>query len=680
MKHEALVRHIEAAGPEQLRALARLVLELSGYATSRTTDGPYDGGIDVVTGTAAGSPLPMAVAVSIENDWRKKLSKDVAAARQDPRIKKVLYISSRRIPEGSFRTVQKQLEDTSGIHVDRIDQQGIADLVMDHEGALARLLEILDLPTSGIRLPTTPEDRRRDAMYAYAFFAPEVHDFHKAIRDRSLVVALAQAGGSASIADLCGDAARLIGIDDKASMSLLLNDIDRLRQAGRIQGPNGTVVLAADERETMAALGALRQREEASLRELLLAHVDAAQLEPREDALDVLWQGLGPLLARHIGAPTALDDLRSRVRRLQRELQSHGLREGDLGDQFIAKAISLANDSELGRSLAAGSIYRALMRLDRGGLLRALDATSMAIVVDASVAIPMLCSLFHGSVDQRFFLVAEEFYRRSRQAGIVLQLPDVWLEEMASHLLRAPDYEQLLDDPDLRDSGNAYVAYFVASERVDFVDYLAQFGLTESLRGRDRIDARRAIETFLRRQLDHYGIEIVSTGGIPKQHIDRAQRNWTWTCHELGVDAREPILVEHDVRVLAWLAAHAERDPSRALMVATWDRVIRRARPESDSGGALDPLAIGELLSFVAGDRAHSMTARFASLLLTEAEAEHGARILDALVHIERERLSDAHLVQQARAFKQDYVRKREEQPSAKALGRAWETFKRRPA
>ncbi len=42
------------------------------------------------------------------------------------------------------------------------------------------------------------------------------------------------------------------------------------------------------------------------------------------------------------------------------------------------------------------------------------------------------------------------------------------------------------------------------------------------------------------------------------------------------------------------------------------------------------------------------MTARFASLQLTEPEAERGSAILDALVAIEHERLSDATLSRKA--------------------------------
>jgi hypothetical protein len=69
------------------------------------------------------------------------------------------------------------------------------------------------------------------------------------------------------------------------------------------------------------------------------------------------------------------------------------------------------------------------------------------------------------------------------------------------------------------------------------------------------------------------------------------------------------------------------------------------------------------------------MTARFAALQLTEAEAERGSAILDALVTIERENLSDAALSQKARAFKQEYLRGRGGQSSVAALERAWRAF-----
>lgn len=682
MKHETIARLIEAATPEQLKAIARIGLRLSGYAASRITDGPYDGGTDLVVEKASGGALPLAVAVSVERDWQKKLRKDVETARRNLGVQHVLFITSRRIPEGSFRTVQAELRDSSGVHVDRLDQQGITDLVMDNH-ALPELLGALDIPLGIEPSPTTAADRRRDAVYAYAFFAPEVHAFRKAMRERSLVVALAQSGGSARIDELCVDASRLLGMDVDDSMGLV-QDVDRLRQQGRIHGRNGTVAIAEDERETMAALWVLRQREEDVLRNDLKSHVDQAQLNSPEEVVELLLRGLGALVARHIGAPRALEALHTYVGRLRRELQSFGLPEGKQGDEFIERTIELVRNSEFGQSLAMGSVYQALTRLDRSALLRALDARSIAFVLDASVAIPMLCTLFHESVKQRFFVVAEELHRRSRGAGISLQLPDVWLEEMASHLLRARDYVALVDDEDLRQSKNAFVAYFALSRRfhdIDFGEFLGQFGLSEALVRRavmDRTGARRELEVFLGQQLVHYGITVVQTRASPR-HLDRAAKDWDWACHQLDVYDRQPILANHDRRVLAWLSESVEHEPTHALLIVTWDRVLRRARPENAPGGALDPLAISELLSFVSGSREPAITARFASLQLSEAEAERGSAILDTLIAIERNRLSDAELAQKARAFKQAYLQDQAIRLNVEELERAWRGFQGTP-
>jgi hypothetical protein len=206
---------------------------------------------------------------------------------------------------------------------------------------------------------------------------------------------------------------------------------------------------------------------------------------------------------------------------------------------------------------------------------------------------------------------------------------------------------------------------------------LARLALKLSGHAASRTGARRELEVFLRRQLVHYGVEVVPTP-TDKRHLDRAAQDWAWACHQLDIEGREPVLQRHDQRVLAWLSSTAEHDPNHAPLIVTWDRVLRRARPESAPGGALDPLATGELLSFVGGAREPPTTARFVSLQLTEVEAEKGATILDALIGIEHEGLSDAALAQKAQAFKQAYIHDQEIQSSAASLERAWRVFQSR--
>lgn len=628
--------------------------------------------------------MPLAVALSIESDWQKKLRDDASKVKRKLGVQRVLFISARRIPEGTFRSLQTELNDKLGIHVDRIDQQGIADLVMDSD-SLAKLLAILDIDVDTGPQALEPADRRRDAAYAYAFFSPAVHSFREVVREQSLLIALAHTGGSAKITDLYADAARLLGLraDDVVR---LLPDLERLLKQGRLRRFNGSVALTDGEKATLDALRTLRQREEAALRSELSGLLQAAGVRPTQEVLEVALRGLGALMLRHAGAPEALDDLRRQVLRLRRELQAFGFPEGARGDALIQQLVEVARTSALGKSLATGSLYRTLTSLQRDALLSALDARSISLVLDASVAIPMLCVRFHGSVKQRFFLVADELYSLARRQNIPLELPNVWLEEMASHLLRARDYQALasVGTEDLRLSQNAYVSYYAtarARHKVDdFGTFLASFGLTEALAQRARGDfhaARRQLETSLRRQLAHYGISSVETP-FTAAHLRQAERDWDWARHDLNIESRDQILERHDKQVLAWLAGRAEDDPSHAPLIVTWDRLLRRARPEGVPGGALDPLAVCELLSFVSGDEGPIETARFVGFWLTDLEAERGALILDSLVQLEKEHLSDAQLVQRAREFRTKYLDSRPDLSDVAALEQAWRSFRER--
>lgn len=153
MRPDSLARLIEAAEPDQLRQLARLVLRLTGYAQSRITDGAYDGGIDLRILAVDGRELPEGVAVSVEQKWQPKLRGAAAKAKAKLGLTGLRFISSRRIPEGSFRRVQREVHDQLGVYVDRIDQQDIADIVLDGN-ALSEVLGIF-----GIELPTGLQPR-----------------------------------------------------------------------------------------------------------------------------------------------------------------------------------------------------------------------------------------------------------------------------------------------------------------------------------------------------------------------------------------------------------------------------------------------------------------------------------------------------------------------------------------
>lgn len=675
MQFETLCSLIEASTPAQLRALAGLVLRLQGYQDSRVTDGPYDGGSDLRVLRNPGAPLPLAIQTSVEKKWQKKLREDAATIKKRLRLDRILFISSRRIPQATFLTVQAELIGDLGVSVTPIDQQSMASLIIEHH-ALPELLAILDIPASIAERPQRPADLRRDAAFAYAFFSPEVRSFRNVIRERSLLLALSNAGVELKIDDLCETAARLLGAP-MAAATQFGADVDRLRQSGRLLGRNGSVSLPDAERAELEALRALRAQEDRDLRAEVHDILARAQLSPLAEAVDVATEGLGALLLQQSGDLAALDDLREQLRRLRAELRAFGLPEGGRGEDVLASLVECARSSPLGRHLAAGSLYRAVTNLDRDALLRALDARTVSIVLDASVAIPMLCALYHGSVRQRFFLAAAELHRRAANLGFTLVLPEVWLEEMAAHLLRALDYTTLAqDEPEsLRLSRNAYVAYF-ANARAndsdeDFASFLESFGLTTTLVQRAAHDfhgARVALESCLRRELSRYQIGVVATPSTVR-NLQAAQRDWDWALLEIGVPQRADILIRHDTQVLAWLAGS---EATHTHLLVTWDKLIKKIRPDN----TLDPLAVSELLSFVRGEAMPTEGIRFAELWLTEAEAERSAVVLDTLVRIEKMNLSDARLARVARQFRAQYLAERRDLLDVVELERDWKTFR----
>lgn len=680
MQFEPLCSLIGAATPAQLSALALLVLRELGFTETAITDGPYDGGKDLLLLTLPAAPLPVAVQLSIEVKWRDKLTKEADKVKRKLQLDTMYFISSRRVPQGSFAAVNAELL-RAGIRVTLIDQQAIATMMITHH-RLAEALTALGLPELAGAPPVEPSDRRRDAAFAYAFFAPEVRAFRETIREQAVLLALLHAGGEAPVDELCEGAAQLLGARSDEAMRLRA-DVDRLRQSMRLLGRNGTVRLQADEKTTLTSLRGLRLGQEDALRQQIEALFSKEGMRPLADAVAAAMQRLGALLISQDRKLDSLGPIHAQLRTLRAELRAYGLRDGQRGEATLMALLELARSSPLGRQLSAGTLYQTLTALPRDTFLRALDARSAALILDASVAIPMLCALFQGSVQQRYFLAAEELHRRAKKLGFALHLPQVWLEELASHLLLALDYVALASaEPEgLRLSKNAYVAHF-ANTRRDHPDddlraYLARFGLTPQvarLASTDPPAARDQLQTFLRRQLAHYEIEVVETPCLAN-HLKQVERDWGWGLHKLGRDRGNDLLERHDKQVLAWLAGI---DPLHAPLLVTWDRLLKAVRPDDAPGGALDPLALCDLLALINDDALPTETLRFAGLCLAEAEAERSAAVLDALIAIEKSHLSDARLVQEALKFKSRYLRDHHETPIVAELTQAWTTL--RPA
>src|SRR5690606_36674788 len=103
-----------------------------------------------------------------------------------------------------------------------------------------------------------------------------------------------------------------------------------------------------------------------------------------------------------------------------------------------------------------------------------------------------------------------------RERGISCVVPAVYVEEMASHLLLALRFTDIVEEEvEIERSGNYFVAHFCSTRRVEgtqsrsrseYRQFLRAFG-AERLgdRSAERIRAQREITSILRR----YGFEVL---------------------------------------------------------------------------------------------------------------------------------------------------------------------------
>lgn len=695
MRHESLVKLIGSLDPAAFLEVARRCLLARGYQPA-LSDGPYDGGADFLVYVRGMERAPCAVQLSREKDWKKKLKEEAAKATRSG-FTTLLFISSRRLPYRNFLRVEDEIAQTSSIKLQKMDVQDIASLALDHG------FEVDILKAHGIAV--APADRRaferpryrRDAAYACAFFGSDARELRKVALQETICTVLTNADGRASRDSVVDQVALSLGLAAN-QRSQVVSSLDRLLQEGRIKGKNGDVTLEDKELGTRRSIQALAEADMNALR----AHVDA-YLEPfvkkkarLEAVRESIIEDIGALLmdtaARTSAAAadaSAFDGVRARLAHLQSTLDSVGV-DGDKRKRAVGDLARIASESQFGKHLLAGEIVLQLFHLRTSHLLRALEGRdAMSVVLDTSIAMPMLCNLLYAPVDQQYFVAARHVYEQLSAHGIPMLLPRDYLEEFASHLIEARDYMGIIDmDPDLRVSTNVFVAHYVAMKHADassaagFDGYLGAFGLGAGLAHGDFLSTRDTLMRRLERLLGQYhiGCEELRAQAAPRRRIEevvtRMQRE-----HELRgeqVFRRPKVVLDHDINTLGWLVGR-EADAHHAHVLCTWDRLHFEVRKEEQGDwDVLDPIALGDLLSLAASedDEVHLASPWVLALRFSEEDAARGAEVWDTLVRIEQQRMHDAALREQARAFKAAWLAEITQDQRARDLQQEWERWK----
>lgn len=584
----AIKTAIQNLEEKRFYSVALMYLERLGYKELNVIDGAGDGGRDVTC-----SRDDLRIQLSVRKDWDKKINEEAANTKTAGR-RHLIYVTNRIInPTAEQDFFERNFAYKGEVDVSIADLRRIST-ILTRPGVINRAYELL-----GMAVPQEIHaDPKEIAVSSVLMFSAEARELRDEIVEANVRAQLLRTQGMSekALKDTLADVLPGPSVDRDVAAA-----ISRLRVAKRISGSSTALNLTEEARAVMeAAETELRAARAADVTMLIqqtgLNAGDADEL--LNIALELLIRsrdldGAGPL-EEQLRSFLASHDLNRRRQKVYDALAS------------TSSARIRQHGQTLDRIFSTNTfdIYRALGR-----------RTSVTLVLDASVAMPVLFGLSFGSSRTRYGVSALALRDACKAHGISMVVPHAYLNEMAYHgLVRALDrldvYNALPEDAQrlLKSSGNAYLSHFAhisetlkaQGEVLTLKEFLDHFSIAP---GRPL----HTVENRLRTLLDGFGIKILTD-----VRYEQAVRN---RIVEAKPNEDKPV-IDHDAIVVTAL----KNDDAKGFVLATWDKVLINLVQDLTRVYADTPARVIDFLSMAGGQ---------------EFESEGSFELLSTLLHID---------------------------------------------
>ncbi|ARU28483.1 hypothetical protein [Cellvibrio sp. PSBB006] len=668
MNIETLARIIEGADISVFRSIAAILTPLIGLQDVDYCDGPYDGGKDFTLATMPANGVKIGIQISVEKGWQAKLEKDAAKLKSNFDSNVMYFISSRRIPEGSFEKVKESVFSKLGVTVNKYDNQAIATRLINYN----KVNEALALMGIQVDHDHASQSKylgpKNEAVSSLLLFDADSKDLRQRFFQSIIMSSLSRISGGESRDSLILNVKKNYSLDETQSVQIGAN-IDRLLQTGELISDKGVIRLADSvfnrfvglQKSTELELSILKSDFDRKISDLLESDVD---IETKSLLLENFLELVVHLSGKQYntyevssGDNVAFESINSIIEdKFGKEKSTSIFKE--LSDFFAS--------SEFCKHIACAKLYEAFLNTKSSHLINALGGTEdLNVYIDSSVFIPVICGVLFDKVSERFSQSGAALHQLIKDHKFKAIVPHDYMEEVASHLIEAcRDYKHIIEkDIDLSFSGNAFVSHYSNYRKkycdMRFEDYVKVFGARLSIISADMTDQqfysiRDRITTELsgiaarynflveKQQVEYFG-----------QQIDRLKE----FLFENNISKPE-VLIKHDARVITYLSGDYVRSGVVKLL-CTWDKLHSMINPEGASGYyVMHPIAIIDYLSLAKGgdeNRSVSHLLDFAAVQ-EEKDLELSAKIWDSIAKIESENLSDGQLILSAKEFKHKYM------------------------
>lgn len=661
MDQETIANHIKNLSKAKFDALAGLVLRNCYNFIPINVDGIGDGGSDIrLFSDQSDNQIARSIALQMtvqEKAWKDKAIKDARKSKEKLGATRYFFLSSRAHQQTSLREVENTISTEVGIPATCLGAKELAGFVVE-KNLLREFANAIGLPLD-IQTRKRP-DRSEVLLHAYISLGADRYDLRDEIYDDSIQIALFDAGEPLSKERLVEQAAALFG-EHETLKDRLDRRLDSMLAKRIIKLLDGKLFLSDETTATLAVSSGVYSNE--------LESLSAAQAQILQDRCNVGWRpdqsaDAATLLCRMFMQEQLLSAEHASVslsrlglskvlgnpeEQLRQSLLTAGVLPGSV-DEVLAEFVEHASITPLVQKLTRAVTFVATEGQDVLKASKVLGAASWSDVVatlDASVAIPFLCSSLFSVTKGRFSFGSTRCVHTLEKAGASLVIPSVYINEIAAHLCRAGQYpESEVFKDGLVASKNGFVAhYFQLRDEGRNVpetlkEFVAQFAsATKSQKPHDQLI--RAVMAQVQPLLAEYGIVADDISNIGEDCLREVQEAYVYKMDEMH-RSRAAILVRHDATVLA-NARQAIAERAEVRMCLTWDSLmIAVAKSLEDCGWVVSPHHAADIV----GDGLGISESRLTSLAHQLARARKtpsdlGARIIDRVVSLGGERLQD---------------------------------------
>ncbi|WP_218823837.1 restriction endonuclease [Inquilinus limosus] len=608
MYFSALKTAIQHLDEKRFYDVALMYLEQRGYQDIRIVDGSGDGGRDVMC-----SRTDLRIQLSVRKDWETKINDEASRTLHEGK-RSLIFVTNRQIsPDSEQSFLEKKYSKNGLVELLIIDLRRIST-ALSRPGVIKRSYEMLGMAVPS-ELHAAPKDI---AISTVVLFSQEARELRDEVIEANLRAQLLRHPSASDVDLIRWVAASIPGENvDRAARSAL----SRLQSEGRVQKePSGFQLSAAELLVMQAAEAEFLAARKADV--AALVEVTGLQDKDAEKLLDIALE----LLVRN------------------RDLDGHGPLEASLSDFLGTHGLSRKR-AKVFESLAMTSCARLrqygatvdrVFSTNTFDIYRALGRrTQISMVLDASVAMPVLFGLAFGNAKSRYGLAAAALKQACDTHNIQIVLPRVYLNEMASHGLKALEWLEIYDAlpsearAPLRSSENAYISHYThisetlvrQGDNLSLSGFLRHFGISK---GKNLNSIENRIQTLV----ENYNISIVDWRNYNEDIFLRIKNEKKF---------QPKILVKHDSIVATML----KEEDKKGFVLATWDGVMIDLVEELARIYADTPARVIDFLSMATA---------------TDFESEQSYELMTTLLHIdERSAAPLAQLIEKISSVEQAY-------------------------